>query len=188
MSRYDDLRAMREARFADQPAPRNPVIRNKGSRPAKARWPCTAERMRDRERRAAKSRTPVTAFKVDKLLIEAKASGIPPAQELRNRYASRPWAIQQCQVKGDKLARALAVQPIFSQGTVYTPDREWADLVITEMSLFPAGRFSDLTDSTSQGLKYLRDVGLAQSEEEQHEAETETVRRRPWRRRPLYPC
>jgi hypothetical protein len=56
------------------------------------------------------------------------------------------------------------------------------------MSLFPAGRFSDLTDSTSQGLKYLRDVGLAQSEEEEHEAETETVRRRPWRRRPLYPC
>ena len=67
------------------------------------------------------------------------------------------------------------MQPIFSQGTVYAPDREWADLVITEMSLFPAGRFSDLTDSTSQGLKYLRDVGLAQSEEEQHEAETETV-------------
>ena len=127
-------------------------------------------------------------FKVDKLLTEAKASGISAAQELRNRYASRPWAIQLCQPKGDKLARALAVQPIFSQGTVYAPDREWADLVITEMSLFPAGRFSDLTDSTSQGLKYLRDVGLAQSEEEQHEAETETVRRRPWRRRPLYPC
>ena len=78
----------------------------------------------------------------------------------------------------------MAVQPIFSQGTVYAPDREWAELVITEMSMFPAGRFSDLTDSTSQGLKYLRDVGLAQSEEEQHEAETETVRRR----RPLYPC
>jgi hypothetical protein len=70
------------------------------------------------------------------------------------------------------------------RGTVYAPDREWAEMVITEMSMFPAGRFSDLTDSTSQGLKYLRDVGLAQSEEEQHEAETETVRRR----RPLYPC
>jgi hypothetical protein len=40
------------------------------------------------------------------------------------------------------------------------------------MSLFPAGRFSDLTDSTSQALKYLRDVGLAQSEEKQHETET----------------
>lgn len=130
-----------------------------------------------------------TRFKVDKLLIEAKASGISAAQELRNRYATRPWAIQQCQVKGDKLARALAVQPIFSQGTVYAPDREWADLVITEMSLFPAGRFSDLTDSTSQALKYLRDVGLADTDEEQHEAETARVTRRgPRRRRSLYPC
>jgi predicted phage terminase large subunit-like protein len=92
-------------------------------------------------------------FIVDKLLIEAKASGISAAQEPRNRYASRPWAIQLCQPKGDKLARALAVQPIFSQGAVYAPDREWGDLVITEMSLFPACRFSDLTDSTSQGLK-----------------------------------
>jgi hypothetical protein len=36
------------------------------------------------------------------------------------------------------------------------------------MSMFPAGRFSDLTDSASQGLKHLRDVGLAQSDEEQH--------------------
>ena len=61
------------------------------------------------------------------------------------------------------------MQPIFSQGTVYAPDREWAELVITEMSLFPAGRFSDLTDSISQALKYLRDVGLAQSGEEQHQ-------------------
>jgi predicted phage terminase large subunit-like protein len=127
-------------------------------------------------------------FKVDRLLIEAKASGISAAQELRNRYTSRPWSIQLCQVKGGKLARALAVRPIFSQGTVYAPDREWADLVITEMSLFPAGRFSDLTDSTSQALKYLRDVGLALTDEEQHEAETVTVRRRPWRRRSLYPC
>ena len=62
-----------------------------------------------------------------------------------------------------------AVQPIFSQGTVYAPDREWAELMITEMSLFPAGRFSDLTDRISQAPKYLRDVGLAQSGEEQHE-------------------
>jgi predicted phage terminase large subunit-like protein len=128
-----------------------------------------------------------TRFKVDKLLIEAKASGISAAQELRNRYASRPWSIQLCQPKGDKLARALAVQPIFSQGTVYAPDREWADLVITEMSLFPTGRFSDLTDSTSQGLKYLRDVGLADTDEEQQEAETVT-RRGSRRRRSLYPC
>jgi hypothetical protein len=31
----------------------------------------------------------------------------------------------------------------------------------TEMSMFPDGRFSDLTDSASQALKHLREVGLA---------------------------
>ena len=79
------------------------------------------------------------------------------------------------------------MQPIFSQGMVYAPDRDWAELVITEMSMFPAGRFSDLTDSASQGLKYLRDVGLAQTDEEQHQAEIGTVMHRP-RLKALYPC
>jgi phage terminase large subunit-like protein len=71
-------------------------------------------------------------------------------------------------------ARALAVQFMFSQGMIYAPD--WAEQVITEMSMSPAGRFSDLTDSSSQGLKYLRDVGLAQSDEEQHQVEIGTGR------------
>jgi predicted phage terminase large subunit-like protein len=121
-------------------------------------------------------------FNVDKLLIEAKASGISAAQELRNRYASRPWAIQLCQVKGDKLARALAVQPIFSGGMVYAPNRDWADLCITEMSLFPNGRYKDLTDSASMALKYLRDVGLAQTYTEEQEAKNEIAMHRPWGR------
>jgi hypothetical protein len=33
---------------------------------------------------------------------------------------------------------------------VYAPDRDWADLVITEMSIFPVGRYKDLTDSATQ--------------------------------------
>jgi hypothetical protein len=53
-----------------------------------------------------------------------------------------------------------------SQEMIYAPARDWADLVITEMSLFPFGKYDDLTDSSSQGLKYLRDAGLAQSDEE----------------------
>jgi phage terminase large subunit-like protein len=65
--------------------------------------------------------------------------------------------------------------------------RDWAEQVITEMSMFPAGRFSDLTDSSSQGLKYLRDVGLAQSDDEVQEEKIVTVMHRP-RPRPLYPC
>jgi hypothetical protein len=38
-----------------------------------------------------------------------------------------------------------------------------AELVITEMSMFPAVRFSDLTDSASQGLKHLRARNFALS-------------------------
>jgi hypothetical protein len=64
---------------------------------------------------------------------------------------------------------------------------DWAEQVITEMSMSPAGRFSDLTDSASQGLKHLRDVGLAQSDDEVQEEKIGTVMHRP-RPRPLYPC
>jgi predicted phage terminase large subunit-like protein len=127
-------------------------------------------------------------FKVEKLLIEAKASGISAAQELRNRYGSQPMAVQLCPVKGDKVARALAVQPMFSQGMIFAPNREWAEMVITEMSMFPAGRYDDLTDSSTQALKYLRDVGLAQSNEEAHNEEIGTVMHRPPRPPRLYPC
>jgi phage terminase large subunit-like protein len=95
--------------------------------------------------------------------------------------------VQLVGVKGDKLARALAVQPMFSQGMIYAPDRDWAELVITEMSMFPMGRHDDLTDSSSMALKYLRDVGLAESDEEVSASETENVRPRP-RLRALYPC
>ena len=64
------------------------------------------------------------------------------------------------------MARALAVQPTFSQGLVYAPDREWSELVIEEMEVFPKGKHDDLTDSATQALKYLRDMGLAQTDEE----------------------
>jgi hypothetical protein len=43
------------------------------------------------------------------------------------------------------------VQPIFSQGMIYAPDRDWTEIVISEASMFPAGRYNDLTDSASQG-------------------------------------
>jgi hypothetical protein len=51
------------------------------------------------------------------------------------------------------------------------------------------GRYDDLTDSATQALKYLRDVGMAQTDAEKAEAERETVMHRPGPRpRPLYPC
>ena len=125
-------------------------------------------------------------FKVDRLLIEAKASGMSAASELQNRYGLQNWSIQLCPVVGDKYARALAVQPTFSQLMVYAPVRDWAEMVIEEMEVFPKGKYLDLTDSTSQAMKYLRDNGLARTDEEVHASEIENVRHRP-RLKALYP-
>lgn len=125
-------------------------------------------------------------FNIDKLLIEGKASGISAAQELRNRYGLQPWSVQLCAVKGDKYARALAVQPIISGGGVYAPEREWADMVIQEMAVFPVGRYDDLTDSCTQALKHLRDIGMAPTDQEVAEAERSNVTHRG-RASSLYP-
>jgi hypothetical protein len=70
---------------------------------------------------------------------------------------------------------------------VYAPARDWSELVITEMSMFPMGRYDDLTDGSTQALKFLRDVGMAQTDAEKAEAEREIVMHRP-RLRWLYPC
>ena len=125
-------------------------------------------------------------YKVDKLLIEAKASGISAAQELQNRYGQQDFAIQLCPVKGDKVARALAVQPTMSQLMVYAPIRDWAEMVIDEMEVFPKGKYDDLTDSATQALKFLREVGLAQTSEEASAEERERVTLKP-KQRALYP-
>lgn len=106
-------------------------------------------------------------FKVDRLLIEAKASGISAAQELRRLHGREGWAIQLCDPKGDKVARALAVQPTFSQGMIYAPVRDWSEMVIDEMAVFPKGKYDDLTDSATQAVKHLRDTGMANSDEEE---------------------
>ena len=126
-------------------------------------------------------------FKVDKLLIEAKASGISAAQELRNRYGRQDWSIHLCATKGDKVARALAVQATFAQGLIYAPSRDWADLVIEEMGVFPKGKYKDLTDSATQAIKHLRDNGMAETDDEFAFAENQRATHKP-QRGVLYPC
>jgi predicted phage terminase large subunit-like protein len=118
-------------------------------------------------------------FKVDRLLIEAKASGLSAAQEIQNRFGLQDWAVQLCPVKGDKMARALACQPTFSQLMVYAPEREWAEMVIEEMSKFPRFKYDDLTDSATQAIKHMREVGLAQTDHEVYAEEIANVTYRP---------
>jgi predicted phage terminase large subunit-like protein len=125
-------------------------------------------------------------FKVDKLLIEAKASGMSAASELQNRYRDRTWSVELQPVCGDKFSRALAVQPTFSQLMVFAPIRDWAEMVIEEMETFPKHAYNDLTDSTSQALKHFRDIGLANTDTEAQAEEIARVMHRP-QPKALYP-
>jgi predicted phage terminase large subunit-like protein len=100
-------------------------------------------------------------MKVDRLLIENKASGYSVAQEMRRLFSHELWAVQLLDPKGtDKLARLYSVQHLFSEGMIYAPDKNWADMVITQASVFPKGKHDDLVDTVSQALRHLRDIGL----------------------------
>lgn len=99
-------------------------------------------------------------FKVDKLLIEAKASGITVQQEMQRLYREDGWSIQLVKPVGDKVARAHAVEPSFAAGLVYAPDEDWAEKVIAQAEVFPKGKHDDLVDSASQALQWLRQSGL----------------------------
>lgn len=99
-------------------------------------------------------------FKVDRLLIEAKASGITVAQEMQRLYREDNWGIELIKPIGDKVARAHAVEPSFAAGLVYAPDEDWSEKVIAQAETFPKGKHDDLVDGLTQGLQWLRRSGL----------------------------
>jgi predicted phage terminase large subunit-like protein len=100
-------------------------------------------------------------FKIDKLLIEGKASGISVSQEMRRLYGHEDWGVQLHDPKNlDKLSRLYSVQHLFAEGMIYAPDKTWAEMVITQVGTFPKGKHDDLVDTVSQALRHLRDLGL----------------------------
>ena len=128
-----------------------------------------------------------TRFKADRLLIENKASGKPAAQSLQNSHGRAGWSIVLVEPKGDKYARGLAVQPSFSQGMIYYPEREWAEEVIDQCAKFPKALHDDLYDSTTQAIKHLRDSGLLRSDEDRRAEELDAVRHKGAPKQALYP-
>ncbi|HEV8692864.1 MAG TPA: phage terminase large subunit [Lysobacter sp.] len=127
-------------------------------------------------------------FKVDRLLIESKASGISAAQSLANSHPHAGWAIQMVDAKVDKVARALAVQPSFAQEMIYIPYplRQWGADLMDEMEYFPKGKFDDLTDAMTQAVKHLRDLGLLRNDTEVRHDEVEAAKPKK-HKKPLYP-
>lgn len=106
-------------------------------------------------------------WKVDRLLIEAKASGISAAQSLQKRYRNRNWAVELTGVKGDKTSRMIAVQPTLSNKMVYAPlERDWCRMVVDEAAVAPFGKHDDLTDTLTQALKHMRDLGLLEFDDD----------------------
>jgi predicted phage terminase large subunit-like protein len=100
-------------------------------------------------------------MKVDVLLVENKAAGHSVAQELRRVFNHSKFGVQMYDPKTlDKVARLYSVQHIFSEGMVYAPNKDWAEMVIRQTSSFPRGAHDDLVDTVSMGLKHLRDVGM----------------------------
>jgi predicted phage terminase large subunit-like protein len=100
-------------------------------------------------------------FKVDKLLVEAKASGLSVAQEIRRLYGAEEFAVQLINPGSlDKLARVYSIQHLFSEGMIFAPDRAWADMVIRQCEVFPKGKHDDLVDTVSMALRHLRETGL----------------------------
>ena len=116
-------------------------------------------------------------WKCDKLIIEAKASGISVAQSLEKRYRNRRWGVQLIPVDKDKVARTYAVQSIFSQHMIYAPlERQWCQDVIGECAVFPYGTHDDRHDSVTQAVKHARDIGLLEFDDDVRVREIDEAR------------
>lgn len=122
---------------------------------------------------------------VDRLIIEAKANGISVAQEIQRLYGDEGWLTELNDPHGDKVSRAHSVVPVFANSQVWAPNREWADVVLDEMEVFPHGRYDDLTDTATQAIRHLRTGGMLQQKTE-IAAEDERRSRLKSRKMPLY--
>ena len=96
----------------------------------------------------------------ENVIVEAKASGTPLTQELRQ--LGIPVVNFTPSRGNDKLTRVHSVSPLFESGLIWAPDERWADEVIEECAAFPNGDHDDLVDSTTQALMRYRQGNFVQ--------------------------
>ncbi len=94
------------------------------------------------------------------ILIEAKASGMPLTQELRQ--LGIPVVTYTPSKGNDKHVRVNSVAPLFEAGQVWCTEDRWAEEVIEECAAFPYGDHDDLVDSTTQALLRFRQGNFIQ--------------------------
>lgn len=103
--------------------------------------------------------------RVDMVLVEDKASGISILQDLQR--AGIPCRSYN-PGRADKVQRLHLVANIIARGRVYIPEslvhrghpRDWAEALVSQICSFPESERDDLTDTTSQALRLLRDMGF----------------------------
>ncbi len=129
-------------------------------------------------------------FKVDTLLIENKAAGHSVAQEIRRLYGFERFGVHLFDPKGqDKVARLYSVQHLFAENMVFAPNKQWAEMVISQVGQFPKGKHDDLVDTVSMAMRHLRDTGvLIRGEEWSAEAEANMTFQGNNAWTPLYPA
>ena len=98
----------------------------------------------------------------DMMLIEAKGSGQPLADEMR--LINLPVVtFSPGRRKGgnlDKTTRMHIVSPIFESGKVWYPNSKFADEVIEEVASFPNGDHDDYCDSMTMAIMRFRQGGF----------------------------
>ena len=131
-------------------------------------------------------------FKIDRLIIENKASGHSVSQELARLFGSFDFGIELVDPRTgfikspDKVARLQTVVHLFAEGLIYAPDKSWADEMIKQCALVPRAVHDDLADTCSMALIYLRRSGWAVKKEERAFEIADETKYRP-RSGALYP-
>jgi len=103
----------------------------------------------------------------DSTIIEAKASGMPLAHELRQGgvpvHTFTPG-------KGtDKLSRVHSVSVLLENGLIWRPQTKWAEDLAEEAHSFPNGKFDDQVDSMTGALMRFRKGGMIALSTDQRE-------------------
>ena len=103
------------------------------------------------------------------VLIEAKATGTPLTDELRNIGIP---VVNYTPSKGkDKHTRMHMVAPIFESGKVWAPEKRFSEEVIEEGAAFPNGDHDDYCDSMSMALIRYRKGGFLRLDSDEEDVE-----------------
>lgn len=118
-------------------------------------------------------------YKVQRLLIEDKTRGRDVAEEITRLYARENWGVQLVNPTTDKVSRAHAVVPLFTDGAVWYPNTIWAEKVIAQCEEFPKGTNDDYVDSVTMACNWARDNGILMRADEANYALEDDMRYKP---------